>query len=58
MKKGKTKVTNFLFKKNVINNDKLAVTPENKNVIKNIYRCNIITVAHKINQPTYTQDIC
>ena len=34
MKKGKTKVTNFLFKKNVINNDKLAVTPENKNVIK------------------------
>ena len=34
MKKGKTKVTNFLFNKNVINNDKLAVTHENKNVIK------------------------
>lgn len=57
MKKGKTKVTNFLFKKNVINNDKLAVTPENKNVIKYISMY-IITVAHKINQPTYTQDIC
>ena len=34
MKKGKTKVTNFLFKKNVINNDKIAVNTENKNVIK------------------------